>query len=81
MSNISQLSELKYVKKVIPKEKNSRSKKYNKKILRNKSFNVEKQKILIIKRKEFGFFEKYEHCLDFINIIRNIFIKYSLMKK
>ena len=81
MSNISQLSELKYVKKVIPKEKKSRSKKYNKKILRNKSFNVEKQKILIIKRKEFGFFEKYEHCLDFINIIRNIFIKYALMKK
>ena len=74
ISHMSQLSELKYVKKIVQKNKNS------KRIIRTKSFNAEKQKILILKRKEFGFFEKYEHVLDFINKFRLILIKYSTKK-
>ena len=53
----------------------------NNKLMRHKSFNSEKQRILLIKRKEFGFFEKYEHCMDFINNLRLLLIKYSSNNK
>ena len=78
ISNMSQLSDLKYIKKIVQKRGNNHS---SKRIFRNKSFNAEKQKILLLKRKEFGFFEKYENCLDFINKLRLFLIKYSTNKK
>ena len=66
---MNQFSELKYVKKIVQKDRNSKRKdsQNSKRLIKTKSFNAEKQKILILKRKEFGFFEKYEHILDFIN--------------
>ena len=80
---MSQLSELKYVKKIVQKDRNSKRKdsQNSKRLIKTKSFNAEKQKILILKRKEFGFFEKYENILDFINKFRLILIKYSTKKK
>ena len=83
LTNISHLSEMKYVKKIVQKENDSKKAKgrENKKLMRHKSFNSEKQRILLIKRKEFGFFEKYEHCLDFINNLRILLIKYSSNNK
>ena len=82
ISHISQFSELKYTKKIVHRDKNSKRKdfKNSKRIIRTKSFNAEKQKILILKRKEFGFFEKYEHIFDFINNLRLLLIKYSIKK-
>ena len=77
ISNMSQLSDLKYIKKIVQKRGNNQ---LSKRIFRNKSFNAEKQKILLIKRKEFGFLEKYENCLDFINKLRFLLIKYSASK-
>ena len=44
-------------------------------------FNVEKQKLIILKRKEFGFFERYEHCIDFVVNFRIHLIKYLLKEK
>ena len=81
-SHMSQLSELKYVKKIVQKDKNSKRKdsKNSKRLIKTKSFNAEKQKILILKRKEFGFFEKYENVLDFINKFRLSLIKYCSKK-
>ena len=83
LTNISQLSEIKYVKKIVQKENDSKKMKgrSNNKLMRHKSFNSEKQRILLIKRKEFGFFEKYEHCMDFINNLRLLLIKYSSNNK
>ena len=80
LTNTSQLSELKYTKKILNKRKTSNIKdNYSSKtIMRNKSFNSEKQKVLIIKRKEFGFFEKYEHSLDLITNFRLLLIKFSI---
>jgi len=51
MSHISQFSELKYVRKVVQKHKNSKRKdpKNSKRLIKTKSFNAEKQKILILK--------------------------------
>ena len=82
MNHISQFSELKYVRKVVQKHKISKRKdpKNSKRLIKTKSFNAEKQKILILKRKEFGFFEKYENILDFINKFRLSLIKYSTKK-
>ena len=79
LSNISQLSDIKYIKKIVHKENPLKTLNVysTKRIMRNKSFNMEKQKVLLIKRKEFGFFEKYEHYLDFINKLRILLIKYS----
>ena len=83
LTNISQLSEIKYVKKIVQKENDSKKMKgrSNNKLMRHKSLNSEKQRILLIKRKEFGFFEKYEHCMDFINNLRLLLIKYSSNNK
>ena len=78
MSNMSQLSDLKYIKKIVQKRGNNHS---SKRIFRNKSFNAEKQKILLLKRKEFGFLEKYENCLDFIKKLRLLLIKYTTSNK
>ena len=82
MRHISQFSELKYVRKVVQKHKNSKRKdpKNSKRLIKTKSFNAEKQKILILKRKEFGFFENYENILDFIKKFRLSLIKYSTKK-
>ena len=82
ISHLSQLSELKYVKKIVQKDRNSKRKdsQNSKRLIKTKSFNAEKQKILILKRKEFGFFEKYENILDFINKFRLILINYSTKK-
>ena len=82
ISQMSQFSDLKYIKKIVQKEKNSKIKdsKNAKRIMRTKSFNAEKQKVLILKRKEFGFFEKYERVLDFINKFKILLIKYSTKK-
>ena len=48
--------------------------------MKHKSFNNEKQTILSIKKKDFGFFEKYEDYSDFINNFRFLMIKHSLNK-
>ena len=78
LTNLSQFSDIKYVKKIVQKNKEFNTlKNYSKKITRNKSFNAERQKILLIQKKEFGFFEKYEHCLDFIKTLRLLLIKFS----
>ena len=88
-TNISQNSGLKYVKKIIPiSTKFSRESlaKINKNftktsVMKKNVFNVEKQKLIILKRKEFGFFERYEHCVDFIDNFRISLIKFLLNGK
>ena len=88
-TNISQNSGLKYVKKIIPlSTKFSRESlaKINKNftktnIMKKNVFNVEKQKLIILKRKEFGFFERYERCVDFIDNFRISLIKFLLNEK
>ena len=86
----SNLSGLKYVKKVIPlnskncnntntsKIKNQYSKE---KIISKNIFNVEKQKIILLKRKKIRAFEKYELCKDFIDNMRIKLIKYIFERK
>jgi hypothetical protein len=81
----SNFSGLKYVKKVIPlsstnynninirKIKNQYSKE---KIISKNIFNVEKQKIILLKRKNLRAFEKYELCKDFIDNMRIKLLKY-----
>ena len=83
LTNMSQLSNLTYIKKVIHKENLSKKLKNNssKILMKHKSFNNEKQTILSIKKKDFGFFEKYEDYSDFINNFRFLMIKHSLNKK
>ena len=87
-TNISQNSGLKYVKKIIPiSTKFSReslakiNKNFTKSTIIKKNVNVEKQKLIILKRKEFGFFERYEHCVDFIDNFRISLIKFLLNGK
>ena len=87
LTNISQNTGIKYVKKIIPSKfsRESISKinnHYSKTGFSKKNyFNIEKQKLIILKRKEFGFFERYEKCVDFIESFRTDLIKYILMKK
>ena len=90
LTNISQNTGLKYVKKIIPakfsreniSKINNHYHQHSKTNFSKKNyFNIEKQKLIILKRKEFGFFERYEHCVDFIENIRMDLIKYILMKK
>ena len=83
LTNTSQISDIKYVKKIVKRQSFSKKRENNpkNKIKKNKSFNAQKQKILILKRKDFGFFEKYEHCLDFIKNFRLFLLKYSLRNK
>ena len=83
LTNASQISDIKYVKKIVKRQSFSKKRENNpkNKIKKNKSFNAQKQKILILKRKDFGFFEKYEHCLDFIKNFRLFLLKYSSRNK
>ena len=46
------------------------------KLMRKNHFEVEKQKFILKKRKELGFFERYENCKDFIDNFRIYLIKY-----
>ena len=85
MSNIKlQSTNSKYFKKVITKnlrtikddnttfiKKNSMEKIIEKNIL-----NYEKQKIILLKRKELRAFERYEECKDFIDNFRLVLLKY-----
>ena len=82
LSNKSRKSELKYTKKIVTK-KNNLTIEYNNSnnnIIRNKSFNKEKQRISSLKRKVSGTVEKYEHYSDFIINLRLFLINYSLSK-
>ena len=89
MTNISQNTGLKYVRKIIPvnnkfnRENIAKINKYNSKtnLAKKNYFNIEKQKLIILKRKEFGFFERYEHCIDIIDNLRKNLIKYSFTEK
>ena len=75
---------LKYFKKVITKnlrnskDNNSIFKKHNsmEKIIENNFLNFEKQKIILLKRKELRAFERYEECKDFIDNFRLDLFKY-----
>lgn len=88
-TNVSQNSGIKYVKKIIPvsakycKENiqkiNNHYCKNN--VIKKNYFNVEKQKLIILKRKEFGFFERYENCIDFVVNFRIHLIKYLLEQR
>ena len=51
------------------------------KIIKKSVFNVEKQKIILLKRKKFDAFQKYENCKDFIDNIRLKIIKYIFGKR
>jgi hypothetical protein len=88
-TNVSHNSGIKYVKKIIPvstkycKENIQKINKHFSKsnVMKKNYFNVEKQKLIILKRKEFGFFERYEHCIDFVVNFRIKLIKYLLKEK
>ena len=88
MTNVSQNTALKYVRKIIPinnkfsRESIAKINKYNSRtnLAKKNYFNIEKQKLIILKRKEFGFFERYEHCIDIIDNLRKNLIKYSFKK-
>ena len=87
-TNLSQISGIKYVKKIIPLEKQfskenvAKSEKYfNRKSVTRNSIYVERQKLILQKRKEFGFFERYENCKDFIDNFRMYLIKYLLKQR
>ena len=89
VTNLSQISSIKYVKKIIPVSKQPSkdnffklNKHYSKaNIMRQNHFNVEKQKLILLKRKELGFFERYEHCKDFIDNLKIYLIKYFFKKE
>ena len=78
-NSFSQFSDMKYVKKIIPNniKKNKINAKCNlkKNIIQKNSFDVEKQKIFLLKRKNLKPFEKYENCKDFIENFRIQLIK------
>ena len=87
-TNMSQISGIKYVKKIIPLEKQfskesiAKSDKYfNRKSVTRNSIYVERQKLILQKRKEFGFFERYENCKDFIDNFRMYLIKFLLKQR
>ena len=83
-TNVSQNSRMKYVKKIISLGKGFSKEKVLKsngnfskeKLMRKNHFEVEKQKFILKKRKELGFFERYENCKDFIDNFRIYLIKY-----
>ena len=75
-NSIGQFSGIKYVKKIIPQEKDSKIRKNN--ILGKNFFNVEKQKIILLKRKKVRAFERYEKCKDFLDNFRLKLIEYIL---
>ena len=89
LTSISQNTGLRYIKKIIPintkinKENVISISKHNIKanFATKNYFNIEKQKMIILKRKELGFFERYEHCLDFIENFRNDLLKFILNSK
>ena len=83
LTNFSQISGMKYVKKIIPLEKQfskenvSKSDKYfTRKSATRNSIYMERQKLILQKRKEFGFFERFENCKDFIDNFRLYLIKF-----
>ena len=88
-TNISQNSGMKYIRKIIPinnrfsRENIAKINKYhsNTNFAKKNYLNVEKQKLIILKRKEFGFFERYENCIDFIENFRKYLIIYSLNER
>lgn len=87
-TNMSQISGIKYVKKIIPLEKQfskenvAKSDKYfSRKSATRNSIYVERQKLILQKRKEFGFFERYENCKDFIDNFRMYLIKFLLKQR
>ena len=73
---------IRFVKKIVQKDRNSKRKdsKNSKRLIKTKSFNGERRKILILKRKEFGFFEKYEHIPGFVNKLRLMLVGCSTKK-
>ena len=75
-NSISQFSGTKYVKKIIPQEKDDKIRKNN--ILGKNFFNVEKQKIILLKRKKVRAFERFEKCKDFLDNFRLKLIEYIL---
>ena len=87
-TNISKNSGLKYIRKIIPinnrfnKENIAKINKLHSRsnFAKKNYFNVEKQKLIILKRKEFSFFERYENCIDFIENFRKYMISYSIRK-
>ena len=89
LTSISQNTGLRYIKKIIPintkisKENVMSISKHNLKpnFATKSYFNVEKQKMIILKRKELGFFERYEHCVDFIENFRNDLLKFIFNSK
>ena len=87
-TNFSQISGMKYVKKIIPLEKQlskenvAKSDKYfTRKSATRNSIYVERQKLILQKRKEFGFFERFENCKDFIDNFRLYLIKFLLKQR
>jgi hypothetical protein len=88
-TNISQNSGMKYIRKIIPinnkfsRENIAKINKYHSRtnFAKKNYFNIEKQKLIILKRKEFGFFERYENCIDFIENFRKYLINYSLNER
>ena len=87
LTSISQNTGLRYIKKIIPintintkinKENPMSVNKHYLKANNSKKnfFDVEKQKLIILKRKEFGFFERYEHCIDLIDNLRTDLLKF-----
>ena len=87
-TNFSQVSGMKYVKKIIPldkqfsKENVAKQDKYlTRKTVARNSIYVERQKLILQKRKEFGFFERYENCKDFIDNFRMYLIKFLLKQR
>ena len=83
-TNANQNSGIKYVKKIVSLGKGFSKEKILKsngniskeKLMRKNHFEVEKQKFILKKRKELGFFERYENCKDFIDNFRFHLIKY-----
>jgi hypothetical protein len=87
-TNFSQISGMKYVKKIIPLEKQfskenvAKSDKYfTRKSATRNSIYVERQKLILQKRKEFGFFERFENCKDFIDNFRLYLMKFLFEKR
>ena len=71
-----------YFKNIKKFHKNAKAKKcYSKNVIKTNRFNNAKHRIILIKKKEFGFFERYEKCKDFIDSFRNNSIKFALKQK
>ena len=91
ITNISQNTGLKYIRKIIPINNNHRfirdnssrmNKDYSKtNFVKKNYFDIEKKKLIILKRKELGFIERYENCIDFIDNLRKDLIKYIFSER